>query len=138
MADPFSVAAGTVGVISLGIQVCQGLVRFYSDYRSASSDIKRICSSLDVLSNTLERLQSTLIQLELGSASDIASKALEACSSGITELEEYLKKCRVSQSWKGQRKRLRYPFQKESLRALKSNVEDLRQNLSLALQTLGF
>jgi len=37
--DPLSVAASAAGIISLGIQVTQSLVDFFSAYKSQKSDI---------------------------------------------------------------------------------------------------
>jgi hypothetical protein len=40
MGDPFSVAGSAVEVISLGLQVCQGLALYINKYKSADKEIR--------------------------------------------------------------------------------------------------
>ena len=53
------VAASVVGIISLGIQVAQGLLQYYGSWRDQDSDIADMCASLDSLSRILTALSET-------------------------------------------------------------------------------
>ncbi|CZS86058.1 unnamed protein product [Fusarium graminearum] len=60
MSDPLSVAGTAVGIASLGIQVCQGLIKYLQavndrneEIKDAVRDVKQVLSLLDNLNNTL-------------------------------------------------------------------------------------
>jgi hypothetical protein len=54
-------AAGTaVGIASLGIQVCQGLLSYYDTWKSYDPDISSIYDAITDLSKTLILLKTTL------------------------------------------------------------------------------
>ena len=53
------VAGSVVGIISFGIQIAQGLLRYYGSWRDQDSDIADMCASLDSLSRTLAVLSET-------------------------------------------------------------------------------
>lgn len=63
MADLASLAGTAVGVISLGIQVCQGLVSYYKNWKSFDDDIAHLYAKIDGLRITLENLEHTLPKL---------------------------------------------------------------------------
>ncbi|KAF2234764.1 hypothetical protein EV356DRAFT_501345 [Viridothelium virens] len=56
MSDPFTIASSTVGFISLGIQVTQGLITYLQDWRSRDSDVATTVLTLQDLEQTLEHL----------------------------------------------------------------------------------
>ncbi|KAJ5807728.1 hypothetical protein N7474_008997 [Penicillium riverlandense] len=49
MADPLSIASGIAGLLSLGIQVTQSLVSFYTAYKDQDNDLAKITQHLDKL-----------------------------------------------------------------------------------------
>lgn len=51
MTDPLSVAAGIVGLISLGIQVTESLVKFYTSYKGQDTDVIRTTEKLERMHN---------------------------------------------------------------------------------------
>ncbi len=53
MTDPLSIGGSAVGIVALGITVCQGLFHYYSSCRDRSADVKALVSSLDGLIRTL-------------------------------------------------------------------------------------
>ena len=145
MADPASVVGTAVGVISLGIQVCQGLVSYYEKWRSFDDDIAHLHAKIDGLRITLENLEHTLPKLRSFSANiltDVETKILTSVH-GIRKLEEVLAKCHSSVSanivqQKGFRlvQKTFYPFKKATLQELKNNVTDLEHNLNTSLHCL--
>jgi hypothetical protein len=42
MGDPFSVAGSAVGVISLGLTVCQGLLTYYGQFKAYDEEIRDV------------------------------------------------------------------------------------------------
>lgn len=60
MADPFSVASGAAGVISLGLTVFQGLITFHQGRKSKDEDVKIALQGLDSLAQVLQHLHSVL------------------------------------------------------------------------------
>lgn len=56
------VAGTAVGIASLGITVCQGLLSYYDAWRSYDHDISSTYSDVDDLSKTLILLKTTLQQ----------------------------------------------------------------------------
>lgn len=61
MGDPISAAGTAVGIISLGIQVCQSLISYYDRWKSFDDDIAQIQGKLDGLKETLENLGENIV-----------------------------------------------------------------------------
>ncbi|KAL3441838.1 hypothetical protein BJX65DRAFT_313472 [Aspergillus insuetus] len=57
MTDPFSVSAGAVGVVSLGLTVSQGFMSFYGPWKSYDEEIQDFTGKLDGLQNILKILE---------------------------------------------------------------------------------
>ena len=56
MSEAFGVASSAVGVISLGIQIAQGILWYYGAWQGQDDDVLRICASLGNLKGTLDVL----------------------------------------------------------------------------------
>jgi hypothetical protein len=104
MADPFGIAAGVVGVLSLTIQVSESVINFGLDWKDASKEIKSFTFQLQSLQVTLTEMQTKLItnpsyEAAFGGNSsallshlkadnlsnDCIKEAFEACQSQLTE-----------------------------------------------------
>jgi len=59
------VAGSAVGTASLGIQVCQGLLQYYNDWKSYDDDIAAICGSVNDLRDSFSMLSSTVARSNL-------------------------------------------------------------------------
>ncbi|KAL2862291.1 uncharacterized protein BJX67DRAFT_385786 [Aspergillus lucknowensis] len=149
MTDPFSISGGVVGVVSLGITVCQGFQRYYGPWKSFDDEIQGFTAKLEGLLDTLRVLEGFLSpenELELPSESykNLVSRHLKACQKACSRLEEMLEKCKSSDTSAPfvrkhdclRLKRAVYPFKKETLTSLSQIVSDLQDNLSLGLQLL--
>src|SRR5450756_1631066 len=62
----FGVASGALGVISLGLEVTQGLLKYYGSVKNATTDIARLCDATANLSVSLTRLQESLQRVSPG------------------------------------------------------------------------
>lgn len=145
MADPVSVVGTAVGVISLGIQVCQGLVSYYEKWKSFDDDIAHLHARIDELRITLKNLEHTLPKFKNSHANIIVDveKKISSSFNGIRKLEEVLIKCRSSVSanithQKGYTlvQRTFYPFKKATLVELSNNVTNLEHSLKTSLHSL--
>lgn len=143
MSDPFSVAGTAVGITSLGIQVCQGLARHYAQFTSFHHDISSTVGRVEQLERILEILSRHLQNLEEhGGVADEVLRSIVDCGAGLRRLDGLVKKFReVQMPVKPEdrvrivRKRLLYPFKKDSLDELSRTVDRLQASLQLAIQT---
>ncbi len=87
MADPFSIAGSAVGVVSLGITVCQGLVEFYISVRDGLEDIKLLLKSLDGVIRALNGLSNTMKD---GSSDSAAKSQVESCIADCSDAVQHL------------------------------------------------
>jgi ankyrin repeat domain-containing protein 50 len=157
MSDPLTIAVSVVGIVSLGIQVCQGLVSYYGSWKDGRQDISRTLRSVEGLQATLEQLSAVLPRLN-GNAG--AAKTVEdnvrSCEASIQELDEELKRIGSFAPAKGEDGdgsstttlrvglrelrsrggRLLYPFRESTLLKLREVVDDVRANLTLSVTTL--
>jgi ankyrin repeat domain-containing protein 50 len=146
MGDPLSIAAGVAGLVSLGIQTVQGLVDFYSSYKSQNTTIARTTDKLEALLGTLQTINQTLANRQFrADEKDVIVKienSIQSCEDLISELqEEYEKFSNSSASGiraaiRGAGRKLTYPFRESTLKKLDEDIGDIRENLSLSLDVL--
>jgi ankyrin repeat domain-containing protein 50 len=60
MTDPLSITAGVAGLISLGVQVTESLIKFYTLYKNRDADVNRTSEKLESLLGTFQFLFSVL------------------------------------------------------------------------------
>ncbi|KAF2144722.1 uncharacterized protein K452DRAFT_145900 [Aplosporella prunicola CBS 121167] len=144
MSDPLSVASSAVGIVSLGLQVCQGLTSYYQAWREYDVGLNQAATSAKELTDSLALLQTTL--QKLCSAPDVmshAEKSIASCENGIRNLEMRLHECRrtpipTSSAEKFQQlaQRSLYPFRKKTVDGLKAVVAELQGNVTAAVQVV--
>ena len=138
-------AGSIVGLISLSIQACEGLTRYYHDFRSHDQeissfhqdieDLKRMCKNLEhQLRRSRRRSEPLDHQLtDLISSSRDGIKriqcAVERCSS-IEKPQSQI--ARLNQL----RLRLVYPLRKGTIQGLNETVHRVQRNIQTALQIL--
>lgn len=91
-------AAGTaVGIASLGIQVCQGLISYYHDWQSYHEDISAACDKVSSLERTFALLKETLGQASLNAGQTAQVRdSLLSCTDSIRGLEKRCAKLQAS------------------------------------------
>ncbi len=143
MTDPFSVASGAVGVVTLGVTICQGLLQYYSSWKGSQKDVAAMCASLEGLSKTFRLLESTISDRRFNQAIvGRVTASIELCEAGVNELDAKLSKVKktavkgVDDQIRSQFRRALYPFKESTLLNLRETISDLRDNLSLAISTL--
>jgi len=152
MSDPLSVTAGVAGILSFGIQVCNGVTQYYEHWKSYDEDVKTTYEMIGQLSGTFNlvnrKVESSLLKRRPAVSQVLTS--IKLCENGILALEKRLQKIKATEpnlgttkrdvavgELKKQGKRLLYPFKQGTLGKLKDVVGELRDNLAPALTLLG-
>jgi ankyrin repeat domain-containing protein 50 len=144
MGDPLSSAGGALAVISLGITVCQSLVKYYGSWKDYEEDVNNTTLTLQRLEATFILLQSTITeQCAKGPIQNEVNLGVLACREGLGKLEARLAKVAECTTEVGFHARLKnvsrramYPFKSSTLAKLREICLGLRDNLSLPLQLL--
>jgi hypothetical protein len=144
MSDPLSVAGTAVGITSLGIQVCQGLVSYLRSIEGRKQQITDGLGEIQALIPIFYSLNNLLpsIDRRKGTEKSALQRCLRDSEEKILELQQLLLTLRgpvSSPSTKGKMKgtarSLIYPFREESLNVLRKSIRELRNNLNLAVST---
>ena len=93
MGDPLSVAASAAGIVSLGLQVCSGLLDYYQTWKDQPSDVSQMCQSLKALTKTFELLDGKVRNplLDRESANHV-TESIVSCAAGVKRLQSKLDK----------------------------------------------
>ncbi|KAK3173425.1 hypothetical protein OEA41_006754 [Lepraria neglecta] len=146
MTDPFSVAAGVAGLVSLGIEVTQSLVDFYNAYKKRDSDLVGMIERLESLLDIFQCLEKTLLDRNFQADEQGLIKRIETliknCDELIQELRDECQKFSKASS-NGIKAAVRvaghraiYPFRQSTLQKLDEDIGEIRANLSSALDVL--
>ncbi|KAL8793816.1 MAG: hypothetical protein Q9195_003646 [Heterodermia aff. obscurata] len=144
--EAFGTASNAAGLVSLGLTVCHGLLKYYDSWKEAESDMKKMYTSIETLARIFTALKSTLSSpyLKLDLVHRVEAN-IAACEDGIGCLDKKLKKinmtpCNKSGNWDAKMKfklqRALYPFKESTLVKLKEVSNGMLDNLRLALQVL--
>ncbi|MCJ1430068.1 hypothetical protein MMC29_007983, partial [Sticta canariensis] len=146
MSDPVSVAGTAVGLISLGIQVTQSLVEYYTLYKSQYSTLADMVERLECLSEIFQSLEKTLLDRQVQTEEQSLIKSIyvsiKHCDELIYELQDECQKFHKTSSdgfaakIKVAGRRVTYPFRESTLQKLNENIGEIRDNLSSALDIL--
>lgn len=118
------IVGSAVGIVSLGIQVCQGLVRYYGSWQDGREDIEATCNSVGNLAKTLGVLEVTLQSRTLGENEvheEHVEDSLTACTSSVHQLKRKLDKIEkvqgsdIRSTLHELGRRLVYPFRERAL-----------------------
>jgi ankyrin repeat domain-containing protein 50 len=146
MTDPLSITAGVAGLISLGVQVTESLIKFYTSYKNRDADVNRTSEKLESLLGTFQFLSSALQKRTFRPDEQDLIKNIESsvdkCDELVQELQEEFEKCEkaatngVRGSIRTAGRRAAYPFRESTLKKLDEAIGEIRDNLSLALNVL--
>ena len=142
MSDPISLAGTAVGVVSLGLSVCQGLISYYSAVRDCPKEAKNMLQKLEGLKDVLEVLEDVFqshdtLRTETA-AVKTAKRNIQACKSGLEQLKNIMNECQAIPVKSGQDffNRSLYPFRRGTIRAVLEHVESLQSNLDTSIDVL--
>lgn len=134
-----------VGVVSLGIQVCQGLVSYYQSYKGQDEKVDDLLRDVDQLSITLETIQNCLSKphFQHFHATSQVNHNIILCGAAILRLNHLLTKCRQSvvpadtrERIKSLARRVVFPYHQNTIKDLRDTIKGLQNNLLVALQAL--
>lgn len=140
MSDPLSAAGSAVGIISLGLQVCGEIVSFCQAWRGFNEDIQNIAEKADGLLMPLRTLRQLIEDFRTTDptiASDLEKKAMSierAIKRLKTATDRYASTTSDTDSFRFQLKKAAYPFRKEGLRDMASDLDSVQAVLQTALQ----
>lgn len=144
--DGVSVAASVAGLLSLGIQVTESLVKFYTAYKHQDADVAATTLKLDnilvVLRSLHAAIQNRKFRTHERELVQEIEKAIQNCDEVIKELQhKYEGFYKDSASGlagriRTARRRAAYPFRKGTLQNLEEDIGEIRTNLSFALDIL--
>lgn len=142
MADPFSIASGAVGVISLGLTVCEGLVSYLSAFKGQDRDLDSLSQRVEGLTSCLNLLTRALpsFRAETLNAARQIEESIGACRSNISLLENKVTGFRRAQTSSLSRDKLRnitkkvsFPFKRDALFEISGAIDSLQLNLKTIL-----
>jgi ankyrin repeat domain-containing protein 50 len=132
MADPLSVASGIAGLLSLGLQTTDALVKFYTSYKDRGVNIARTVQRLDALQDAFHALETALQQRKFQPDEKALigriESSIQSCSELIQELQEECAKltepsCDSFRSvTKVAGRRAAYPFRESTLKKLEEDA----------------
>lgn len=133
-----------VGIASLGIQACQGLLSYYDDWRDYKPEVTSTYEAIDDLSRSLAQVLPFLQNLQLEAEKrDIVGKSVRSCEDGLGKLSRKLQKLRTYPIPEGARQRAWaeiqrgwYPLRPGTLLKVLEHVEDTRASVQPALEIL--
>jgi hypothetical protein len=136
MSEPFSVASSAVGIVSLGLQVTQGLVTYYSQFKAFDSDIAEISRKADGLHGILQVLENATIPAQVRTAISASEEGLRNLNGWVEKYGKAEPPANIEDRLRLLKKRTLFPFRRDTLLGLKSTLESLQSNLDTAIQVL--
>ena len=146
MGDPLSVTAGIAGLVALGLQTTEYLVKYYTAYRTRDHDLAR---TTDRLGNLLQSLHTVddIVRKRTWRTNEEKilqnfEESISRCEDVIYELQAEVQKLQKEpadtfvQSIRAVGRRAAYPFRQSTLKKLDEDVDEFRDNVSIALQAL--
>lgn len=142
MTDPFSIASGAVGIISLGIQLCKKITDYAEAWRGYDEDIESIGLKAESLKGPLKQLRDFVEDTQVtdsSTANDLDEKASQL-EWHLKRLEKRLSQAKpvISDSLKGKLrnklKKVAYPVHvQDALKAIENDLDSVQATIQLAL-----
>ena len=143
--DPFSISAGTASFISLGLQVCRGLLAYYSSWKCFEEDIQAFYTKAEGLAKIFTVLDGAVQNPKLHQdAVKLIQDQMSSCADNLKKLEKTFEKVKkgnfrgnsILDKVKAQGRRAFYPFRESTIAKLKENVSGVLEDLQVAVQAL--
>lgn len=147
MAEIVGLAASAAGLLSLGLQVYDGITSYINDFNDRGSDISAVSTQAGNLQASIKELQQTLPRIAakhtVGEAAAIP--ALKAADTELRALKSFLDEleCPPAQvtsmraTIREQKKKLAYPFRRPTLEKLEKRLDGANSALRTCIQLLA-
>ncbi len=147
MGDPFTVAASTASFVSLGIQVCGGLIDYCRAWKSHDKEIEEALERLTELELTLQTLSDNLSIVEsLDESTSLqgARQKIRSCTVALNKLHGILIETESISQPAGILDKLHnirlhgtFLFNREKLKCLRNSIAESQSYLSNTVQFLS-
>lgn len=147
MMEAVGAAASVAGLVSLGIQVAQGISSYIDaiktrkeELAAISKSVRHMYSSIDVLKNGIPSTPASY-----QAASSVVSTAIKACEEELEALSALLQSLLdfpsgqlhgLESSVRQQKKTLSYPFHRPNLERLQRRLDSANGVLHIAIKAL--
>jgi len=147
MADPISITSTAAGLVSLGIQVYDGLSKYLGAIKARAEELSSARRQADTLRSLLTAIEAALpsFRTEHAAETSPAQACLQACQTELGNLRAALSELedKTSQQLAGMRgkiaegkRKLTYPFHRERLERLEQRIHSVNSSLQLAIEHL--
>ncbi|KAF5695396.1 hypothetical protein FDENT_479 [Fusarium denticulatum] len=146
MGDPFSIATGVAGLVSLGITVCDGLHTYFSAIKDRKDDLAIVTQNVAVFKFQISAVQFSASKLghRHSPAIDGLQLSLINCEMQLKCLETLLNELLPTEDpslakniWRKQKLIARYPFDRKKLVQLEEYLSRANSTLSSFIQALN-
>ncbi|KAH8649903.1 hypothetical protein BX600DRAFT_502266 [Xylariales sp. PMI_506] len=147
MADPLSVSGLVTGIVSLGLQVCGGVLDYLDALKCRTQEIaaaKRYVQNLEILIQAIKS-SSARAQSQDAAVNTALRTCLESCDMQLKALDSLIGELTGANTtitdWvqraKQQKKKLSYAFDRTKVARVEARLSPAIDALQIAIQTLG-
>lgn len=138
------IAASVAGLVSLGLQVCQGLTVYYKAYSKAEDDVKCLYFEVKGLIQSLSSFEDSVQKCGLITEPEsFVAELIEACRVRILDLDKELSKIstfrhdgrRSMRMVMSRTVRAMYPFKATTISSLRENISRANEALQQVAST---
>lgn len=136
MADPLSIAASIAGILTLAVQVSNGLAQIISDAKATDSLLTELTTDLLILCEILAKLQALSTWRESGS-DHLLPTTLKRCDCLLKELQGIIVAVQESIATGGIQKRwaqITWSSKQKQIATISGRISEHKSTLMLTLQ----
>lgn len=147
MAEAFGVAASVSGLVSLGLELCSRIVTYIDGVQSREEDLSAVSRHAEDLRNSLDVIKSAIPNLSSKheTAGSAVAAALKSGEQELKTLDDFVGKLTdplgqpqsLKATLRHARKKITYPFHRESLETLQQRLQRANVSLQAAMHALG-
>lgn len=144
MPDPLSVAGTAVGIASLGIQVCQGLIQYLRAVRGRKEDIRDGICEIEQVVSSLYSLNSLLLRIGPQADTTTLRRCLNNCYAKLESLQKVLgnlgdihHSSNVTKRAANAVRSVTYPFQQEKITGIRQSLRSVLSDLNLIISIIS-
>lgn len=142
MGDPLSATGTAVGIVSLGIQVCKGLIWYLDNVKDAKDKATQMMKEVDHLANILEILEGVISKVDMTPAVSMTRTGIVECATAIEKIRDKLglvtrgNHSGIRAYFHDVKGRLSYPCKQDDIIYWKGVLDHIQQSLQTALLAL--
>lgn len=144
MGDPLGVAGSAVGIVSLGLQLCQGLITYIQAFKGQKEEIEESIQEVQRVESLLTNLEKLLPEVDLRRCKQSLQNNLVSCYKQLQKLQTFLEaldpphqSTGASRTVLNTTRSLTYPFQQTKLNSFHQSLRTYLGDLKLAIETVS-